>query len=309
MPPSGGRTRRATATPTATACRCAWPQRLNLQEGDFWSGSPYLGDSGVLNPGILTKTQCGEYYHVAHSHDLTQATNYGITFGGMLTLIKVEPPKAARALESATSSSRFATDGDGNDERETIQTTPASRREGTVMGIKRNRKRLVAAAIAIAGLAGGAVAAHAATFGSAVAGTPVDAAAFPAIAPTCTAQLHVSLSIAGTGSVDVADDVNGAQNVPFYGFSVNGATRCATLAGSPNSTIKVPEGTTLTITLTQAGVGDPIDLSFPSLPASDVEPRRQRLHGDGQQGRHVGVPAGHERRCTASRSRWASSAC
>ena len=32
------------------------------------------------------------------------------------------------------------------------------------MGIKRNRKRLVAAAIALAGLAGGAVAAHATNF-------------------------------------------------------------------------------------------------------------------------------------------------
>jgi hypothetical protein len=74
-----------------------WPQGLNLQEGDFWSGSPYLGASGLLNPGILTKTQCGEYYHVAHNHDLTQVTNYGITFGGMLTLIKVEPPKAVQA--------------------------------------------------------------------------------------------------------------------------------------------------------------------------------------------------------------------
>jgi len=71
-----------------------WPNGLNLKEGDFWSGSPYLGNTGILNPGILTKTQCGEYYHVAHNHDLTQVTNYGITFGGMLTLIKVEPPKA-----------------------------------------------------------------------------------------------------------------------------------------------------------------------------------------------------------------------
>ena len=75
----------------------AWPNGLNLQEGDFWSGSPYLGESGVLNPGILTKTQCGEYYHVAHNHDLTQVTNYGITFGGMLTLIKVEPPASVQA--------------------------------------------------------------------------------------------------------------------------------------------------------------------------------------------------------------------
>jgi hypothetical protein len=71
----------------------SWPNGLNLQEGDFWSGSPYLGEQGLLNPGILTKTSCGEYYHVAHNHDLTQVTNYGITFGGMLTLIKVEPPK------------------------------------------------------------------------------------------------------------------------------------------------------------------------------------------------------------------------
>jgi hypothetical protein len=71
----------------------AWPQSLNLTEGDFWSGSPYLGASGQLNPGILGKTQCGEYYHVAHSHDLTQVTNYGITFGGMLTLIQVQPPQ------------------------------------------------------------------------------------------------------------------------------------------------------------------------------------------------------------------------
>jgi hypothetical protein len=71
-----------------------WPKSLNLTEGDFWSGSPYLGQSGALNPGILTSTQCGEYYHVAHSHDLTQVTNYGVTFGGMLTLIKVEPPVA-----------------------------------------------------------------------------------------------------------------------------------------------------------------------------------------------------------------------
>lgn len=73
----------------------AWPHGLNMQEGDFWSGSPYLGDSGELNPGILSHTQCGEYYHVAHNHDLTQATNYGATFGGMLTLIKVEPPDSA----------------------------------------------------------------------------------------------------------------------------------------------------------------------------------------------------------------------
>ena len=150
----------------------------------------------------------------------------------------------------------------------TIQTTPASRREGTVMAIKSNRKRLAAAAIAIAGLAGGAVAVHASTFGEVATATGVPT--FPTITPTCTATCAIALD-AGTGTVTVADAVNGTQTIPFYGFGVNGNP--ASLAGSPNSTIKVPQGTTLTITLTQTGVGDPIDLSFPSLPAGDVSHR------------------------------------
>jgi FtsP/CotA-like multicopper oxidase with cupredoxin domain len=153
----------------------------------------------------------------------------------------------------------------------TIQTTPASRREGTVMGIKNNRKRLAAAAIVIAGLAGGAVAAHAATFGSRYLAAGIDGPpTYPSITPTCLADCAIALD-AGTGTVAVADAVNGPQNVPIYGFNVNGADGGAhTLAGGNTSTIKVPVGTTLTITLTQAGVGAAIDLSFPSLPASDV---------------------------------------
>ncbi len=70
------------------------------------------------------------------------------------------------------------------------------------------------------------------------------------------------------GSIDINDTVNNVQHLPFYGFGVNGAA--VALAGSPNSTIKVPQGTTLTINLSQSGISDPIDLSFPSIPASDV---------------------------------------
>ena len=80
------------------------PNGPNLKEGSYWSGSPYLGAEGLLNPGVLTKSQCGEYYHVAHNHDLTQVTNYGITFGGMMTLIKVEPPAALQARMNLTCS-------------------------------------------------------------------------------------------------------------------------------------------------------------------------------------------------------------
>jgi hypothetical protein len=149
----------------------------------------------------------------------------------------------------------------------TIQTTPASRREGTVMGHNINRKRLLAAAIAIVGLAGGAVSVNAATFSEVAAPAALPPAAFPTIVPTCTADCAITLN-AGTGSVTVQDALNGSHNVPFYGFGVG--ANPPSLAGSQNSTIKVPEGTTLTITLTQSGVGGPIDLSFPSLAAEDV---------------------------------------
>jgi FtsP/CotA-like multicopper oxidase with cupredoxin domain len=56
--------------------------------------------------------------------------------------------------------------------------------------------------------------------------------------------------------------------VPFLGFGVNSAP--VSLAGSPNSTIKVPVGTTINITFAQTGISDPIDLSFPSLPIGSV---------------------------------------
>jgi FtsP/CotA-like multicopper oxidase with cupredoxin domain len=59
----------------------------------WFSENPYLG--GTLNPlpnGIIQNNQCGEYYHVAHSHALEQATNFGASFGGMMTLIRIDPP-------------------------------------------------------------------------------------------------------------------------------------------------------------------------------------------------------------------------
>ncbi|MEP7203433.1 MAG: hypothetical protein ABI894_12535 [Ilumatobacteraceae bacterium] len=135
------------------------------------------------------------------------------------------------------------------------------------MGIKRNRKWVGAAVMAVTGLAGGAVAVHATTFtASATAAAP---SSFPAIAPTCTADPCDVNLYAGTGSVAVTDEVHGAANVPFYGFGVNSGLNVA-LAGDPISVIKAPVGTTINIHLTQDGALDPIDLSFPSLPVADV---------------------------------------
>jgi FtsP/CotA-like multicopper oxidase with cupredoxin domain len=58
----------------------------------WFSENPYLGGTpGELPPGIVQNSECGEYYHVAHSHALDQATNYGASFGGMMTLIRIDP--------------------------------------------------------------------------------------------------------------------------------------------------------------------------------------------------------------------------
>ena len=56
--------------------------------------------SGTKNPLPTTSpsnNECGEYYHVAHSHALQQATNYGATFGGMMTVFRIDPPAGCPA--------------------------------------------------------------------------------------------------------------------------------------------------------------------------------------------------------------------
>lgn len=69
------------------------PLQDQLISPDTWfSESPYLGHTGDLPAGVTSNNECGEYYHVAHSHALQQATNYGATFGGMMTLIRIDPP-------------------------------------------------------------------------------------------------------------------------------------------------------------------------------------------------------------------------
>jgi hypothetical protein len=70
------------------------PDAQSRFEGAYWSGSPYLGVRQDLATGVTQFNQCGEMYHVAHSHALFQATNYGIPATGMLTMIRVDPPNS-----------------------------------------------------------------------------------------------------------------------------------------------------------------------------------------------------------------------
>lgn len=69
------------------------PQTQNLTVGPYWSGSPYLGNSGPLPPGGEGYSQCGEYYHIAHNHALQQMTSWGgITLSGQATYTRIDPP-------------------------------------------------------------------------------------------------------------------------------------------------------------------------------------------------------------------------
>ncbi len=58
----------------------------------WYGGSPYLGVQDDLPTGTVTYNECGEYYHVAHSHAVNEATTYGAAMGGMLTLYRIDPP-------------------------------------------------------------------------------------------------------------------------------------------------------------------------------------------------------------------------
>jgi hypothetical protein len=70
------------------------PIPQNRTDGQYWSGTPYLGVKLPLAPGRTQWNACGEYYQFAHSHALFQITNYGASGGGMLTLIRVDPSKS-----------------------------------------------------------------------------------------------------------------------------------------------------------------------------------------------------------------------
>jgi FtsP/CotA-like multicopper oxidase with cupredoxin domain len=61
----------------------------------WFSENPYLGapsGQGAIPTGVIQNNECGEFYQVAHSHALYQATNYGASFGGMMTLYRIDPP-------------------------------------------------------------------------------------------------------------------------------------------------------------------------------------------------------------------------
>jgi FtsP/CotA-like multicopper oxidase with cupredoxin domain len=61
-------------------------------DATFYSGSPYLGETGEFPVPIVSFSECGEFYFPWHSHALFEFTNFDEGFGGMATLLRVDPP-------------------------------------------------------------------------------------------------------------------------------------------------------------------------------------------------------------------------
>ena len=58
----------------------------------FYSGAPKLGDQDELLVDVTSFNECGEFYFPWHSHALFEFTNFDEGFGGMATILRVDPP-------------------------------------------------------------------------------------------------------------------------------------------------------------------------------------------------------------------------
>jgi hypothetical protein len=67
------------------------PQIQDVTIGGFYSGSPYLGQSGVLPPGEGGLNPWDGFFFPWHSHHEKELTNFDIYPGGMLTFFSVVP--------------------------------------------------------------------------------------------------------------------------------------------------------------------------------------------------------------------------
>jgi hypothetical protein len=78
-------------------------ENLKFKDNVTWfSGSPYLGVKGTLPTIVTTYNVCGEFYFPWHSHALNEFVNYDQGFGGLATLLRVDPPPGCTAFPSST---------------------------------------------------------------------------------------------------------------------------------------------------------------------------------------------------------------
>jgi len=83
------------ANPLPASPDFPFPNLGNLTFKDdltYYSGDEYLGQQGDLPTGVTSFNVCGEFYFPWHSHALNEIQNWNEGFGGMLTLVRVDPP-------------------------------------------------------------------------------------------------------------------------------------------------------------------------------------------------------------------------
>lgn len=68
------------------------PGAQDMALGGWWSGSPFLGDTGDLPPGEGGLNPFGGYFLVWHSHAEKELTTFDIFPGGSLSTVVVVPP-------------------------------------------------------------------------------------------------------------------------------------------------------------------------------------------------------------------------
>lgn len=64
----------------------------DLTLGGWWSGSPFLGDSGDLPPGEGGLNPFGGYFFMWHSHNEKELTTFDIFPGGSMSAVVILPP-------------------------------------------------------------------------------------------------------------------------------------------------------------------------------------------------------------------------
>jgi hypothetical protein len=78
-------------------------RNLMFKDGNtYYSGSPYLGTKGTLPATTVSQNVCGEAYFPWHSHALNEFTNFDEGFGGMATLLRVDPLGGCSAFPTST---------------------------------------------------------------------------------------------------------------------------------------------------------------------------------------------------------------
>jgi FtsP/CotA-like multicopper oxidase with cupredoxin domain len=78
-------------------------RNLTFKDGNtYFSGSAYLGLKGTLPTGTTSQNLCGEWYFPWHSHALNEFTNFDQGFGGMGTLLRVDPQGGCFAYPTST---------------------------------------------------------------------------------------------------------------------------------------------------------------------------------------------------------------